>query len=301
VSRWRTATGERRGRWRAMTQGELLGGVGRVLLWLGVVVVLVRGLDDVLASGQRPAGSRAERATATRWPDDAARALAVEFATAYLDRPADDASGKHAQTVAALAAPELADVIVPRLEPGAPGQTVRSAVVAEAVSVDARRALVTVAVSLAAVDAVRTVRLMVPVARDAAGRLVVDDLPSLAPTPALAAVGPVAGQPLLDGERAAIGDVLSRFLRAYLAGDAAGLAYFVPAGTRLGATSGEFELMDVTSLAVLGPAEGRQRVVLATVQARDRVAQQELALRYRVRLVRRDRWYVADLNPGGRP
>ena len=70
---------------------------------------------------------------------------------------------------------------------------------------------------------------------------------------------------------------------------AAGLTYFVPAGTRLGATSGGFELIDVTSLAALGPAEGRQRVVLATVQARDRVAQQELALRYRVRLVRSSR------------
>ena len=42
------------------------------------------------------------------------------------------------------------------------------------------------------------------------------------------------------------------------------------------------------------------RLVLATVDVRDRATGAVLALRYRVRMVRRDRWYVADLNRGVR-
>jgi hypothetical protein len=41
-------------------------------------------------------------------------------------------------------------------------------------------------------------------------------------------------------------------------------------------------------------------VVLATVQARDERARGTYALRYRVRLVRRDRWYVVGVNGPGR-
>jgi hypothetical protein len=41
------------------------------------------------------------------------------------------------------------------------------------------------------------------------------------------------------------------------------------------------------------------RRVLAMVDVRDRVSQAMMALRYRARLVRRDRWYVAELNTAG--
>jgi hypothetical protein len=37
-------------------------------------------------------------------------------------------------------------------------------------------------------------------------------------------------------------------------------------------------------------------VVLATVHARDVASRALYMLRYRIRLVRRDRWYVAELN-----
>ena len=46
--------------------------------------------------------------------------------------------------------------------------------------VDARHALITVAATLATDGELGTRRLTVPVARDAAGRLVVDELPSFA-------------------------------------------------------------------------------------------------------------------------
>ena len=69
-----------------------------------------------------------------------------------------------------------------------------------------------------------------PVARDAAGRLVVDDLPSFAAAPARAARELPDDEPLTGADRGAIEDVLTRFLRAYLAGDTGGLAYLVRAG-----------------------------------------------------------------------
>jgi hypothetical protein len=146
----------------------------------------------------------------------------------------------------------------------------------------------------------RIVRLTVPIARDAHRGLVVYDLPSLAPAPQRAGVGPSAGAPILGSERAAIGDVLTRFLRAYVSGDRAALAYLVPPGTRVAATSGGFELLDVGSLTSSGAAAGRTRWVLATVHVRDGVSRASYTLRYRVRLVRRDRWYVAAINDPGR-
>jgi hypothetical protein len=90
--------------------------------------------------------------------------------------------------------------------------------------------------------------------------------------------------------------VLTRALRAYVSGDRAGLAYLVPAGTRIAASSGGFELLGLGSLTTTGSTTGRERLVLATVDVRDRVSRATYALRYRVRLVRRDRWYVAAIN-----
>ena len=94
--------------------------------------------------------------------------------------------------------------------------------------------------------------------------------------------------------------VLRPFLRAYLSGDGAGLAYLVPPGTRIAPTAGHWELIDLTALGAAGPATRAGRLVLATVRARDTDARATYALRYRVRLVRRDRWYVAAVNDGGR-
>ena len=45
---------------------------------------------------------------------------------------------------------------------------------------------------------------------------------------------------------------------------------------------------------------GDERVVLVRVQARDALSRAVYALRYRVALVRRDRWYVAEINGTGR-
>ena len=56
------------------------------------------------------------------------------------------------------------------------------------------------------------------------------------------------------------------------------------------------ELVDVTSLVLTAPAQGRARAVLATVRAKDAATGASYGLRYRLRLVREDRWLVAAVN-----
>src|SRR3954471_9728293 len=274
---------------------ELVSRLGRSVLWLVVAVVLLRGLTAPLATRQTSVAARAA-STAPAWPDDAARAFAAEFAIAYLDQPSADTAGLTASGPADFVVPELADQLTVQPDPKGRPLAVRSVIPQDTTRLDSRHALITVAADTPA----RTLRLTVPLARDSRGGLVVYDLPSLAAGPERATDAPPAGDPLTDSdERSAITDVLTRFLRAYLAGDRAGLSYLVPAGTRVNAVAGGFELLDVRSLTRVGPASGGVRRVLVTVDATDRVSRAVMALRYRARLVKRDRWYVAELNTAG--
>lgn len=276
------------------TRGELLARLGRGVLWLAVVVVVLRGIAGIVATPRETTSAR-PTVPAAVWPDDAARAFAAEFAASYLRVDPNAAVAAARAGLADLAAPEIVDRLVAQLDVDAARQQVLSVNPAGATRVDGGHALITVAARVAGKQP-RSVRLTVPVARDARGGLVVYDLPSLAPAPERADAAPPAGTPLLGAERAAIGDVLTRFLRAYVSGDRAGLAYLVPAGTRIGATAGGFELLDLGSVSAIGATTGPARLVLATVNVRDRVSRASYALRYRVWLLRRDRWYVAAIN-----
>jgi hypothetical protein len=275
------------------TPGGLLKRLGRAVLWMLVVVLLLRGVASVLEPREPATVVEAPRAAATAWPDDDARAFAADFARAYLSyspkRP--DVS---ARAVQAFASPELASSIAPEYDERAPRQEVKAVTVARVVTLDSRHALVTVAATVEGAPATRY--LTVPVARDAAGGLVVSDLPSFAAAPARAALEQPTTDPLPLSERSAVEGVVSRFLKAYLAGDASGLEYLVPAGVRIDAPTLRHELVNVTALSLAAPAVARERLVLATVRARDEASGAEFGLRYRLRLVLRDRWYVAAVN-----
>jgi hypothetical protein len=261
----------------------------------------VRGAGDVLGAQRPPGTAPVQRAAeSVPWPDDAARALAVEFASAYLTHELTEDPTAHARRLSDLASPALAHEVAPRLDERAPDQTARVATVERAVAVDRRRALVTVAVTTETGRDVSVRRVTVPVASDGAGGVVVYDLPSFASAPARASAAPPEGEPLLGSERAAIADVLARFLRVYLAGDTRGLDYLVSPGTRIAAAGGSLELLELGSITATGPTARGERVVLANLHARDPKSRATYALRYRVRLVRRDRWYVAEVNGAGR-
>ncbi len=286
-----------RKRERSIPPRELLSRLGRALLWLVVVVVLLRGLAGVVGTEPRTVSSRAA-GTAVVWPDEAAKAYAVEFTAAYLTiDPRDGADAR--MVLAERTAPEVLDSLLPTLDAEGSRQDVSRATVVDAVKLDADHALITVAATLNGARS-RAVRLTVPVARDAHGGVVVNDLPSLASAPRRADVGPSSGASMLGDDRSAISDVLTRFLTAFVAGDRAGLVYLTPPDTRIVASAGGFELLNVAAPVTIGPTSGRKRLVLATVRVRDRESRATYALRYRVRLVRRDRWYVAAINDSSR-
>jgi hypothetical protein len=296
--KWRAS-----GQARVRTLRELLATAGRLVLWLAVGIVLIRGAGATFSPADEARQPRTPRALAAAvWPDDAARALAVEFATAYLTHGPGEDSTAAGRRLAAFAASDLAGQLAPSFDHDAPAQAVHSATVERTASVDARHALITVAATVVTNGEPGTRRLTVPVARDSSGGVVVDELPSFASSPARGSVQPRAAEPLMGPDRAAIADVLTRFLRSYLAGDAGALAYLTEPGSRIAAAAGRFELLSVPILSVpdnAGSAGRGRRVLLVTVHARDVESGALYMLRYRIALVRRDRWYVAKLNEEG--
>jgi hypothetical protein len=116
------------------------------------------------------------------------------------------------------------------------------------------------------------------------------------PPPARAQLPSPRAEPLTGAERSEIEAVLERLFEAYLAGRTDELEYLSPAGTRLGALGQEHELVGLLSLSQAGPGTADAKDVLATVRARDVETKAVYALRYRLRLVRADRWYVAAIN-----
>jgi Conjugative transposon protein TcpC len=264
------------------TSAGLLKGIGRGVLWCVVALLLVRGAADLLRTAEPPPPARGAQAAPAAWPDDEARAFAVDFARAYLS-----SDTRH---VEAFVVPELAATIAPEY---AEPQEVQSATVARTTELDSRHALVTVA---ATVDS-STRYLAVPVGRDGGGALAVYDLPSFEPPPARAQLPAPRAEPLTGAERSQIESVLERFFEAYLAGHGDELEYLSPAGIRLGALAQEHELVGLLSLQQ-ARSEADAKDVLATVRARDVETRAAYALRYRLRLVRTadGRWYVAAIN-----
>jgi hypothetical protein len=270
------------------TPADVLKRLGRVVLWLLVVVLLLRGLASLFSTDTpAPTAARPAATVAAVWPDDEARAFAADFARAYLSY-----SPKQPQALGRFVTPELVSSIAPEYVDGEARQSVGAVSVARTAKLDASHALVTVA---AAVNN-ETRYLAVPVARDSRGGVVVSDLPSLVAPPAHGVVDAPELEPLASSERAGIEDVLQRFMSAYLAGDSRALVYLVPAGARVGALGQKYELLGVTSVALAAPARGSSREVWATVRARDVESRAVYGLRYRLKLVQEDRWYVAAVN-----
>ena len=265
-----------------------------MVLWCVVALLLVRGASDVLAGQEPPPRAPASRAVAASWPGDEARAFAVDFARAYLTYSPRHPE-RYAREVLPFVSRDVAGLIVPRFARRGSRQVVQNAVVARAAAVDDARALVTVAATVVGRDA-STRYLTVPVARDASGGLAVYDLPSFSAPPSRGQTQAVELEPVSGADAAEMQDVLTRFLRAFLAGRSADLEYFVPAGVRIGALAQRYELVGLDSVEQVGSGNGGSRLVVATVRARDVGSRAVYSLRYRVRLVRRDRWFVAAVN-----
>jgi Conjugative transposon protein TcpC len=250
----------------------------------------------VLATPEREPGPVVQPRAPVAWPDDRARAFAVQFARAYLGY-----SPRHPEqstrAVLAFVVPELAGTIVPTVaDTGCEPATVQDAVVAGVERLGDWQALVTVAATASSTGGTRTRYLVVPVARDAGDGLVVFDLPSFAAPPPRGFVEPAQFEPLTGAEATQVEDVLVRYFRAFLAGRSEELEYLVPAGAQIAALAEPVEFLGIDSVAEPERAAAGERWVLATVQVRDPGSDLVYGLRYRVRLVRGDRWYVAAVN-----
>jgi hypothetical protein len=248
------------------TPGSLLRSGGRALLWC-LVAVLLRGVSDVFATREPERVIPVARTAGQTWPDDQARALAVDFARAYLTTPRREPD-RYARAVLRFVSPELGDAIVPQLPRRGRDEAVQDAMVAHAGRVDASHALVTVAAATVWRGGAATRFLTVPVARDARGGLAVYDLPSFASPPARAHAKAPAREPLSAEDSAQVEGVRGRFFRAYLAGRADDLEYRLAAQARVGALAQPSQLVGLDSLSEDGRQGARERRVLVTLRAR---------------------------------
>src|SRR3954469_16792090 len=72
------------------TGGGLAKRLGRMLLWLLVLELLLRGVARLLSPREPAPVTRVVTQATPTWPDDATRAFAADFARAYLCYSPDD-------------------------------------------------------------------------------------------------------------------------------------------------------------------------------------------------------------------
>jgi Conjugative transposon protein TcpC len=273
------------GSWRVATDAATVRStarlVGRIALWAFVVLVLARGLGEILGPGWDRLAPPVSGAGA-RTPDDPARAFAVGFARAYLT-----ADG----SLRGYVPDQLAARGLPERQTGQPVAVAAATVAAER-RLSLHRVLITVACELDGSASTRY--LAVPVAKDAGGRLAVFAAPALVAGPEVADAVVEEPSPLEGPEAPSIERLAERFLARYLsAGDAGGLGYLTIPGARIEPAGPDLELVEVVSVGESGPGQLGRRTVLVELRARDGATRAVYPLEYRLDLVRRDRWYVA--------
>lgn len=257
--------------------GSVLRAAGRVALWALVGLLLLRGISGVLTEPRQADTATAERSSLS---DPATAAFAVRFARTYLSEPSP-------QALAPFLAPGASAPA--HLGSGA-GAQVEQAEVAGIRDLGGGQAIVTVACELG--DA-RTLYLAVPIVREGAGEVAAQGVPALVAGPAGVAGSAEAPRALAGPEAEAIADLVRRFLPVYFsATDPGDLSYLLAPGAAVTPPGGDFELLAVASVKQLGGGEGSRRTVLAAVRVRDAGTGVVYPLAYRLRLLRRDRWYV---------
>ena len=132
-----------------VTSSALLKGIGRAVLWVVLVVLLLRGAADVMAVAD-PAPVAREAPAPPAWPDDEARAFAAGLRACVSELLAA-ATGTATRARSAVRRARVAGLDRARSSATTrPAQAVQGVTVARTARVDQRRALVTVAATVAA-------------------------------------------------------------------------------------------------------------------------------------------------------
>jgi len=253
--------------------------VGRVAIWALIGLLLVRGVGAVLASSQAtvPEVSREDRGV-----DPASAALAVRFARTYLSDPSPRAL-----------APFLAEgvAIGGGRAPLSGGASVAQAEIAATQELGNGGEILTVASELR--DA-RTLYLAVPVSRLRAGEVAVLGAPWIVAAPSAVGVVSLRPRPLTGDDARAIEALVEKFLPAYISARwARDLSYLLAPGATVSPLAGAVELLGAPSaVAQLGEGEGSRRTVVVSGRFLARASGAVYRLAYRLKVVRRDRWYV---------
>jgi hypothetical protein len=255
--------------------------VGRVLLWTVLVLLLYRGAVSVALDKGEPRGPvrRAEGGAVQFAPFDA---FAVHFARAYI---ADSSRANLAELLANGASIPAGGGPTPQ------GQHVAQATVAAIERTSSGTVTVTVACELQSGE---VLNLAVPIARDSAGGVAAVGAPAFVAAPGKGRTEAERSQPIPGADAEAISQLATRFVETYLSGtSAADLEYLTPPGSQL-APLGGLEPTGPIAVGQLGDEMGRSRTVLARVTVRTANGA-VYPLGYRLRLDKRDRWYVTSI------
>ena len=257
------------------TVRSLLRGFGRVAIWSVLGLLLIRGA----LAGPSDSGSVKVRDAAG--VDPASAAFAVRFARAYLSDPS-------AQALDSFLA-EGARVGTGR--PPRDGAGVVQAEVSQTKELGDEKSILTVACTLR--DA-RTLYLAVPIVREEAGEVAALGAPSIVAAPGVTRADSGERPQSLAGPGAgAIGDLVAKFLPAYLtATDAGALSYLLVPDAEVNPLGGAVALVSVSGISQLGSGEGPRRSVLAAARVSDPASGAVYPVVYRLELVQRGRWYV---------
>ncbi|HEU4904589.1 MAG TPA: conjugal transfer protein [Solirubrobacterales bacterium] len=258
---------------------------GRLAIWVAIGLLIFRGGLSILES-PRDAAPAGHAAASLASP--ASEALAVGFARAYL-------AHRSPRSLTPFLA-EGARIGRGRTVPGRGGEVTQAAV-SGIENFGGGRTVLTVACELR--DG-RALYLAVPISRSGAGEVAVTGAPWVVAAPSTAGVVAERPRPLAGPEAGAIRALAAKFLPAYLsARSARDLSYLLAPGASVTPLAGELEpVASAGSVAQLGDGEGRGRVVVVTGRFRDAATGTVYRLAYRLRVVRRSRWYVEAVEGG---
>lgn len=307
--RKRTPEGSRddeRSRSQPGVQGQrrdVLRTAGRGVLWLFVAIVVVRGFGAILGGDDPPPPAPASVAAEEQFPGPEARSFAGQFARAYLTfEPAEE---EYADRIAPYLDERIVDSAALQLPERGPTQRASNAGVARVDRLGDAQALVTVAANVTRAERGEETTtaisyLTVPVYRDDRGGLTVYDLPAFAAPPARAGNFEEDATALQGsaGETAAITDLVTKFLPVYLAGRPDELAFYLPAGTRITPLGSNLEIQRISEVQQIDNSTGPRRTLLAEADVRDPTTRVIYPMRYRLDVVRQDRWLVNRVQGG---
>jgi len=248
--------------------------VGRVALWALVAVFLLRGVGAVVASDESDVPT-VDPTDAGRVVDDRMASVAVRFARDYFTDP---------RGVARRGIPTRG------IGPNGSGPGVAQAEVSGAREVSPDVSVVTVACEL---FSGQVKSLAIPI-RENADEITVLGAPYLVARSSPAVFEPERGAPLSGSDAEAISKLVTRFIGTYASTSRpSDLVYFVAPGSTV-APLGGFDLVGQPDVAQLDDGD-TTRTIAARARLKDRATGVTYPVRYRLDLVKRKRWFVADV------